>query len=247
MMQFGQISVPRSLYRVGMIISVLWVSLCPATTLKKLGLAELTAESDTIVVGRCESVRTVWQDRKIYTIATVRVSESVKGACKAEERISVYILGGRVQKPMPVKMHVPGAAKVSRGEEMVLFLESRGGKQKSQAAKAQTVNGQADNKSQIRYRFVGMAQGKIPIRTDPKTRKKTLQYGRSLKGVRLVEPAAEGKSGRQVSKPGKSEALADFVGNIKRIMEKQKAEAKKAAEKTKQPDVESTEKKGGAQ
>ena len=121
------------------VLAALSTPISHGTVLRKLSLDELVSHADTIVVGTCEK-----------TVATIRIGRSVKGRAAeaiwldrkiytADNIIRVYILGGRVRKPMPVKMHVPGAAKVVQGEEMLLFLKSRGSK------------GQ--------HRFVGMARG----------------------------------------------------------------------------------------
>lgn len=121
------------------VLAALSTPISHGTVLRKLSLDELVSHADTIVVGTCEKTEAIWLDRKIYTVATIRIGRSVKGRAAADNIIRVYILGGRVRKPMPVKMHVPGAAKVVQGEEMLLFLKSRGSK------------GQ--------HRFVGMARG----------------------------------------------------------------------------------------
>ncbi len=193
------------------VITVLGTSLSHATVLRKLSLDELVAYADTIMVGKCEKTETVWLARKIYTIATICVSQHVRGKAAVGSTIKVYILGGRVKKPIPVKMHVPGAAKVAQGEEMLLFLKAGGIKKQY-------------------HRFVGMTQGKIPVKTDPRTGEKFIHYGEPIKGVKFVDeqgkPLAQG--GRpEPAKPGSLEA---FLGRVKQIMADQEAKAKKAAQ-----------------
>jgi hypothetical protein len=201
--------------------------LAHATVLRRLSLDELVSHADTIVVGKCEKTETVWLARKIYTIATVHVSKSVKGKVDPNSTIKVYVLGGRVRKPMPVKMHVPGAAKVAPSEEMLLFLKPGGVKKRH-------------------HRFVGMSQGKIPIRTDPKTGRKKISYRQLIKGVRWV-----GRDGKPFKpdtppKPIQPGGFEGFLGRIKQIMSEQEAKAKKAAAQNNQQEDAQQNKEGGA-
>lgn len=198
-----------------------------ATTLRKLSLEELVSESDLILVGKCEKVETVWLDKKIYTIATIRVSQSAKGDNKKDEIIKVHILGGRVKEPIPVKMHVLGAAKVSKDEEMILFLQKREGKKSYN-------------------RITGMAQGKVPVITDKKTGEKVVHYAEPVKGVKMVD-----RDGKPVAVPeepdeAKKGNLDSFLGTIKRILDEQEKEEKVAPGTNKKPQNKSQDKKGGA-
>ena len=168
----------------------MWVTCCllaltfsspsHATTLRKLTIQGLVSYSDSIIVGQCEKTETVWLEKKIYTIATVRVSQSAKGEDAPGKVIQVYTLGGSVKEPLPVKMLGPGAETMVAGEETLLFLEKFGDKRQF-------------------HRVVGMAQGKLPILTDRKTGKKSVGFDRSMKGVKWVdrdgkpvEPGAQG-------------------------------------------------------
>jgi hypothetical protein len=173
--------------------------------LRKLSLEEIISNSDLIIVGKCEKTETVWLDKKIYTIATIVVNQSVKGKAVIGDKIQVYILGGRVKEPVPVKMQVPGAATIEKEEEMILFLESRG------------------DKKQFHYP-VGMAQGKISISTDPKTGEKIVHYAEPIKGVKWVDskgqPLSPSKPGA-ISEPAKEGSLEGFIGRIQKIMTEQ--------------------------
>ena len=140
------------------------------TTLRKLSLEDMVSAANSIVVGECTETRTEWLAKKIYTIASVRIEQCVKGEESPGEKIEVYILGGRVREPIPIKMHVPGAAQIASGEEMVLFLQKR------------SFTTRAGQKGY--YRIVGMAQGKVPVSTDPKTGQKSAHYPEPIKGVK---------------------------------------------------------------
>ena len=130
-------------------------SVCNATTVAKLSLDDLVSLSDEVVAARCESSRTEWLGRKVYTVTTFRVNAAAKGASAAGQSFDVHPLGGRVDKPYPVEMRVEGAPAFAPGGDTLLFLE-RYGAQK-----------------QFR-RIVGLAQGSLPISTGPKTGVKTV-------------------------------------------------------------------------
>jgi len=174
----------------------------------------MVARSDSIVAGQCVDIRTEWLDRKVYTIATIQVGEVAKGTAAKGGSIEVYLLGGRVKKPIPIKMHVPGEATIKKGEEAVLFLESGG------------------SRKQL-YRLVGMMQGKVPIANDPKTGMKIIVRQPAIKEVRIVDPDGD-KSvmdrdqdlDRDRDLSG-SCSLEGFLGRIQQIVHEQKDEAVK--------------------
>jgi len=188
----------------------LFVSEGHATTLRKLSLDDLVTHADVIAVGTCQKMETVWLDKKIYTIATVGISQSLKGNAGAGGTIQVYILGGRVRKPIPVKMHVPGAAQVTLNEEMVLFLQKRGG-------------------TKPYYRFVGMRQGKVPVFTDPKTGEKQVCYGQRIKGVKMVDKAGKPLAPSPQAGRIKEGNLQGFTDGIRQMIADQAASAKPTA------------------
>jgi len=132
------------------------------------------------------------------------VGQLVKGKVETGGAIKVYILGGRVKEPIPIKMHVPGAPKVGQGEEMVLFLESRGGKKPY-------------------HRFVGMRQGRVPVFTDPKTGEKHVRYGERIKGVRMVDRDGKPLPPNAQLGPAKAGSLDGFVGRVHQIIATQAA------------------------
>lgn len=209
-----------------LVTAVFGTSFSYATTLQKFSLDDLVAHADTIIVGRCEKTENIWLDRKIYTIATIRVSQSVKGKASADNSIKVCIPGGRVDKPIPVKLHVPGAAKVVQGEEMVLFLKARGIKKQQ-------------------HRFVGMSQGKIPIKIDAKTSEKLVRYGGIIKGVKMVDRQGKLLSSRAQMESTKQGSLKDFLSNIKQIINEQDAKAKEATEQNSHSENSKQNEKGG--
>jgi hypothetical protein len=135
----------------GLAASVGTPGLAHATMMAPLDLKQLSQRADRVVVGTVERSVSSWtaDHSAIYTEVTVRVDHSVKGAAKPGERVVVQREGGTVNG---IGMRVFGAAELAVGEEVVLFLEHRG------AASF----------------VVGMAQGKLAVRTLADGRKAVL-------------------------------------------------------------------------
>ncbi|MDB4965534.1 MAG: hypothetical protein JWN44_1223 [Myxococcales bacterium] len=97
-----------------------------ATVLVPLDTQAMTARADRVLLGTVESLAAHWTDDRqaIYTDVTVRVSRAYKGSAKPGERVVVRREGGVVGG---VGMKVFGAAHFVAGEEVLLFLENRGG------------------------------------------------------------------------------------------------------------------------
>jgi hypothetical protein len=96
-----------------------------ATVLVPLDTKALTARAERIVLGTVESQVARWTDDHdaIYTDVTIRVTRAYKGAVKPGERVVVRREGGVVDG---MGMRVYGAAAFTVGEEVVVFLETRG-------------------------------------------------------------------------------------------------------------------------
>lgn len=178
-----------------------------ATTLRKLSVEELVSTSSSIIVGRCEKTETLWSDKRIYTIATIRVSQSAKGTDAPGHVIEVRTLGGAVTQPLPVKMLVPGAEVLSVGEDMLLFLEKFGDQRQFN-------------------RVVGMAQGKLAISTDPKSGRKSVGIGVPVKGVKWVDPVGKALAPNTADEDAaETDSLERFLGRVQRIQAVQNAKA----------------------
>ena len=88
-----------------------------------LSLEELVSQSDVIAIGNCLETRSVWIDRSLVTLATVAVSESLKGA--PGETLTLVLPGGvDANRRIPIAMTYPGAPSVTPGENVFLFLTS---------------------------------------------------------------------------------------------------------------------------
>lgn len=96
-----------------------------ATVLVPLDTRALTERAERIVLGTVESQASRWSDDRqaIYTDVTIRVTRAYKGAVKPGERVVVRREGGVVDG---MGMRVYGAPTFTVGEEVVVFMETRG-------------------------------------------------------------------------------------------------------------------------
>ena len=86
-----------------------------------LSLEEMVNQSDVIAIGSCSNTQSVWVDGSLVTVATVSVSETLKGA--GSETLTVVLPGGiDANRKIPVSMSYPGAPRLTPGENAFLFL-----------------------------------------------------------------------------------------------------------------------------
>jgi len=110
-----------------------------------LSVQDMVNQSDVIAIGNCVETRTVWVDRSLVTLATVSISENLKGT---ESSITVALPGGvDANRKIPVAMTYPGAPQMTPGENVFLFL---------------TATGEVPGS----YTVAGFSQGKFSIVTD---------------------------------------------------------------------------------
>src|SRR6185503_18642733 len=111
-----------------------------------LSLQDMTNQSDVIAIGSCIETKSVWVDRSLVTLATVSVSESLKGT--ESSTITVALPGGvDANRKIPIAMTYPGAPQMTPGENVFLFL----------TASDEVPGG---------YTVAGFSQGKFSIITD---------------------------------------------------------------------------------
>ena len=127
-------------------------ALAQATTLIKMSTEQMTARASDIVIGTVTEVRSTWVDRRLITLATISVSESLKGAARKE--LTLVLPGGvDATRAVPVAVTYPGAPVVMPADNVLLFLEGA----------APLSDG---------FQVVGFSQGKYSIVRDA--------FGRSL-------------------------------------------------------------------
>ena len=119
----------------------------PDTTLAlALSLEDMVDQSDVIAIGNCVEAKSAWVDGTLVTLATVSVSETLKGAESGS--LTVVLPGGiDANRQVPVAVSYPGAPRLTPGENTFLFLNS-------------------DVDSGLGYTVTGFAQGKFSIVND---------------------------------------------------------------------------------
>jgi hypothetical protein len=111
-----------------------------------LSLQDMVDQSDVIAIGNCVDTRSAWVDGSLVTMATVSVSETLKGS--GSESLTVVLPGGiDANRKIPVSMSYPGAPTLRPGENAFLFL----------TANTEFGNG---------YVVAGFSQGKFSIVND---------------------------------------------------------------------------------
>lgn len=108
-----------------LLAAVLAVPALWATTALERSEADLIQEASVIVTGRCTGLQSQWLDRALVTVATISVSEVLKGQAGSE--VTVVLPGGiDSNRAVPVAMTFPGAPEIREGEEVLLFLTPEG-------------------------------------------------------------------------------------------------------------------------
>ncbi|MCI0338206.1 MAG: hypothetical protein L0226_11555 [Acidobacteria bacterium] len=151
-----------------------------------LSIQDMTLRSDLILTGQCIETRSTWIERSLVTLATISVSERIKG--DSSSTVQVVIPGGvDANRQIPIAMTYPGAPSIRPQEEVFLFLTAADGMSTS-------------------YSVMGYAQGKLSIVEDDQGQK---LVSRDLTRVRL-------KSGEGVVRGNVQWAsLAEFKERIK--------------------------------
>ena len=119
----------------------------PDTTLAvALSFDDMVDQSDVIAIGNCVETKSQWVDGSLVTLATVTVSENLKGAESGS--LTVVLPGGvDTNRKFPVAMSYPGAPRLTPGENAFLFLN-------------------ADTDNGLGYIVAGFSQGKFSIVND---------------------------------------------------------------------------------
>ncbi|MGH9793176.1 MAG: hypothetical protein ACRD5G_00260 [Candidatus Acidiferrales bacterium] len=88
-----------------------------ATTLRRMSLDELTADSGVVARVRCMASESRWEGGRIWTFTTFEVIETLKG--RAPSTIRVRLIGGRAGS---LTSRVEGVPRFRAGEETFVFL-----------------------------------------------------------------------------------------------------------------------------
>ena|SRR5690242_13142962 len=156
-----------------------------------LSLEDMVNQSDAIVIGNCVETKSVWVDRSLVTLATVSVSESLKGGAST---LTVALPGGvDANRKIPIAMTYPGAPQMRPGEDVFLFLTSDG-----------DVAGS--------YTVAGFSQGKFSIVTD--------EDGQQLVSRDLRKTELQGNNGVRRGQNSLT-SLATLKAEVKGLLNKQ--------------------------
>ncbi len=162
----------------------------PDTTLAvALSLEEMVNQSDVIAIGNCVETRSVWVERTLVTLATVSVSETLKGTESAS--LTVVLPGGAdANRKFPVAVSYPGAPRLTPGEDVFLFLTS-------------------DSDFGSGYNVAGFSQGKFSIVKD--------EDGEPVVSRDLTKMSLQGNNG--VRRGGANVTpLSSFKAQVKRYL-----------------------------
>lgn len=97
-----------------------------ATTAVALSNRTLAENASVIATGRCTSLRTLWDGRLLVTLATVEVTDMIKG--DQVQTVTVALPGGiDATRKFPISMLYPGAPQILVGEDVFLFLGAEDG------------------------------------------------------------------------------------------------------------------------
>lgn len=180
-----------------MVISFLLCQGAHGTTMKRLGISELTKASSHVVYCTVRTIKSSWNEGKtsITTDIELDVSEVVKGTIH-ESTIVLKMLGGKMDGRTTM---VVGAPSFEVGEEVVLFLK---------------ILDKQNVAERDRYRLVGLAQGKFSVQYD-KTKKAKVAVSNAGKfGLSIVPDKPTGDE-RIEEKQGYT--LDEFFQKIKSV------------------------------
>jgi hypothetical protein len=152
------------------------------TLLRPLSVETLADLSDVVARGRVDSVEVVWNDSATMPVTrvVVEVLETLEGNAGGR-RLIVTVPGGERDG---VALDYGGRPRFSPGEEVVLFLQRRGGRG---------------------FIPVGLAQGRLEVHREAATGRALLR--RDLAGAVLLERDERGDTGPVAAGPADLEAL----------------------------------------
>lgn len=127
----------------GLLAAALALTPAWATTAVERTDADLIQEATIIVTGHCTRLQSQWLDRTLVTIATISVTEVLKGQAGTE--VTVVLPGGiDVHRRIPIAMSYPGAPEIRQQENVLLFLRP-------------------ESRVPQGYTIVGFSQGKLTV------------------------------------------------------------------------------------
>jgi hypothetical protein len=166
-----------------------------ATTAVEMTENDLIAQASDIVVGKCIAVQSQWIGRELVTLASIEVTESLKGS--GSSLITVVIPGGvDANRPVPIIMSYPAAPAIHNQETVLLFL----------TPEDRVANG---------YAILGFSQGKFSVAENPQ--------GQKVASQNLSQLNLQGRKGRRFGE-AQAILLEDLRLRIQRALAKENAQ-----------------------
>jgi hypothetical protein len=126
-----------------------------STTAVERTESDMVQESALIVTGHCTGLQSQWVGRTLVTLATVQVTEALKGSVGST--VTVVLPGGvDSNRKIPVAMSYPAAPQIYHQENVLLFL----------VPEDLVANG---------YAIAGFSQGKFTLAEGPQGKKVATQ------------------------------------------------------------------------
>lgn len=150
-----------------------------ATTVVERSAKEMTQDATLIVTGHCTQQKTTWVGRQIMTLATVSVTDTLKGTPPSGPLTIVLPGGADTSRKFPVAQFWPGAPTMSIQDNVLLFL-----------APQSLVPGT--------YSIVGFSQGLFQLVADSQGNTIATQ---SLSGLSLQGPQGQTRPGAAKTYP----------------------------------------------
>jgi len=117
--------------------------------------SDMIQESALVVTGHCTGLQSQWAGRTLVTLATIQVTEALKGS--PGSTVTVVLPGGvDSNRKIPVAMSYPAAPQIYQKEDVLLFLVPE-----------DLVAGG--------YAIAGFSQGKLTLATDARGKKVATQ------------------------------------------------------------------------
>ncbi len=125
------------------------------TTAVERSESDMVQEAALIVTGHCTQLQSQWVGKTLVTLATIQVSEALKGS--PGSTVTVALPGGvDANRKIPVAMSYPAAPQIYNQENVLLFLVPQ-----------DLVAGS--------YSIVGFSQGKLTLAETPQGKKVATQ------------------------------------------------------------------------
>jgi hypothetical protein len=174
----------------GLLATALALTPARATTALERTETDLIQEASAIITGQCTHLQSQWAGRTLVTIATISVSEVLKG--EVGPQVTVVLLGGiDTSRQVPIAMSFPAAPEIFMQENVLLFLTPQD----------LVANG---------YAIVGFSQGKFTIAQT--------SQGQMMASQNLSELNLQGRTGAITRGHAKTLSLSELRQKVRETL-----------------------------